>query len=445
MATLELPGLYVDNVAAVVAVERPMLINRDPGPGEVGVPLGSTVALEIVDPGPDGIDRAATRVWLDGLLAFDGGALPEHQAGFDGPRAAVVETADTLRVVLDPLVPFASEATVTVHVLSQTSGGAHALDETYAFTAEDRTAPKVVSAQATGPRTVRVGMSEPIVVTDPQGFAFTALASPAVPLQPVSAAADGDVVTVHLEDEMTPDVLYEVVVAGVADVRGNAVAAPDDRVAFLGFRPARPEARRFDLWSMLPRFNRRADVTGDLRRFIACLQEVADLLLAESDRYPEIFDLDRAPETFLDLILRDLGNPFPFDLDALGKRRLASVLVEMYRQKGTATGISNAIRFFLGIDITAITPFAGTTLVLGESELGVDWELGPSDRFARYAFNVEVDVPLTDIERRQIRAIVDYLKPAHTHFVDLVEPGGPPVFDHWELGISELGATTDLH
>jgi hypothetical protein len=117
----------------------------------------------------------------------------------------------------------------------------------------------------------------------------------------------------------------------------------------------------------------------------------------------------------------------------------------MYRQKGTAIGIENAIRFFLGIDITAITPFAGSTLILGESELGVDWELGPSDRFARYAFNVEVDVPLTNTERKRLRTIVDYLKPAHTHFVDLLEPSAPIEYDHWVIGISELGMTTDLH
>lgn len=445
MPAVELPGLYVDNVAAVVAVERPMLVNRDPGPGETSVPLGWFVAVEVLDPGPDGVDRAETRLWIDGVLAFDGGGVPELQPGFDGPRAQAVETADTLRLVLDPAVPFASEATVTVHVVSRTNGGAHALDETYAFDAEDRTAPKVLAAQATGQRTVHLGFDEDVVVTDPAGFALTPLAFPAVPLQAVAADAEGAVVSLVLDGEMTPDVLHEVVVAGVADVFGNPVAAPDDRAVFAGFRPVRPATRRFDLWTMLPRHNRRTDATGDLRRFVACLQEVADLLLAEADRYPDVFDLERAPEEFLDLILRDLGNPFPFDLDALGKRRLASVLVEMYRQKGTAAGIENAIRFFLGIDIAAVTPFIGTTLVLGESELGVDWELGPSDRFARYAFNVEVDVPLTVTERRQIRAIVDYLKPAHTHFVDLVEPMPPPVFDHWELGVSELGLTSDLH
>ena len=36
MATLELPGLYVDTVAAQLAGARPILINRDPGPGEIG-------------------------------------------------------------------------------------------------------------------------------------------------------------------------------------------------------------------------------------------------------------------------------------------------------------------------------------------------------------------------------------------------------------------------
>jgi phage tail-like protein len=118
---------------------------------------------------------------------------------------------------------------------------------------------------------------------------------------------------------------------------------------------------------MLPKHNRRDDHTGDLFRFIACLQEVTDLLLADVDRWPDIFDLERAPEAFVDLILRDLGNPFPFELDAMGKRRLASVLVEMYRQKGTAKGVQNAIRFFLGIDISAITPFNADALYLGES------------------------------------------------------------------------------
>ncbi len=64
------------------------------------------------------------------------------------------------------------------------------------------------------------------------------------------------------------------------------------------------------------------DETGDLRRFVDCLQEVLDLLLAEIDRFPEIWDIERAPESFLDLILRNLGNPFAFDLSELGAAEL---------------------------------------------------------------------------------------------------------------------------
>ncbi|HBU43612.1 MAG TPA: phage tail protein [Microbacterium sp.] len=56
-----------------------------------------------------------------------------------------------------------------------------------------------------------------------------------------------------------------------------------------------------------------------------------------------------------------------------------------------------------------------------------------------------VDVPLTDAQRSQLRAIVEYLKPAHTHFVNLIEPAPPAFIDHWELGVSEIGVTTDLH
>jgi hypothetical protein len=37
------------------------------------------------------------------------------------------------------------------------------------------------------------------------------------------------------------------------------------------------------------------------------------------------------------------------------------------------------------------------------------------------------------------------LKPAHTHFVDLVEPLPPVVPDHWEIGVSEVGVATVTH
>ena len=444
MPSIELPALYINSVIALTGITRPSLINRDPGPDETEVPLDSTVALEIVDPGSAGVDRDQTHVWVDGVLAFEGGATEEIKTAFSGPREEVIETADTLRIVLDPQTAFSSQAQVQVHVVSATHDG-EPLDQTYFFIAEDLTRPKLVAAQAVGQKSVRMSFDEIVFVSDQQGFSIEPLEFPAVAPQVLEAFPDGSVIELLFDTEMTPDVDYRVTVTDIADLKENPIDSEHNTVVFKGFVPQRPGTRNFHPWQTIPIWNRREDVTGDLRRFIDCLQEALAWLLAEVDRFPEIFDLERAPEPFLNLILAELGNPFPFDLNELAKRRLASVLVEMYRQKGTGIGIENAIRFFLGVDITAITPFAGSTFILGESELVIDWELGPSDRFARYAFNVEVDAPLTDKERKRLRTIVDYLKPAHTHFVDLLEPSAPIEYDHWVIGISELGTTTDLH
>lgn len=445
MATVELPALYVDTVSLFAETRRPLLLNRAPGPGEAVVPIDSALELEVVDVGTDGIARAATRVWVDSVLAFEGGASVEVQTGFAGPLAEVRQTADTLRVVLHPAVSLASQATVSVRVVSATAGGEHLLDEAYTFTVEDRTAPHLIGAQALAPKSVRLAFDEDVRVPPSARFTFTARSAPAVPVAALDAAVDGPLVHLALDTEMTPDVVYEVHVEGVTDAHDNPVLAPCHRATFAGFRPARPPSRSFQLWDMLPRHNRRDDVTGDLLRFISCIQEVTDLLLADLDAFPNIFDLERAPEAFLDAILEDLGNPFAFELDVLARRRLAAILVDMYRQKGTALGLRNAIRFFLGIEVRAISPFASDTLALGESELGIDWVLGPSERFARYAFNVEVERLLSPAERQRLRTLVEYLKPAHTHFIDLVEPLLPIPPEHWELGLSALGETTTLH
>lgn len=201
---------------------------------------------------------------------------------------------------------------------------------------------------------------------------------------------------------------------------------------------------KLDLWQQLPNHHRRTDESGDLARFISCLQSVTDQWLESIKRWPEIFDLERASEPFLDLILKDLGNPFLFQLDLSGKRRLAAVLVEMYRQKGTAPGIANAIRFFMGHEVTVVA-YADDSLVLGQSELNCDFCLGPGGRFPLYAFDVVVSRELTVEERAQLRAIVEFMKPAHTHFVNLVEPIKAPLYEHWELGISDLDENCALH
>jgi phage tail-like protein len=449
---LELPAFYLDAVLMDPTPVRPAVINRDPEPGESQVPVSTSMAFDLTDVGPDGIDLATTQVYVAGALALSGGVF---QAGFDGPGSSATNPqADTLRIVVDPVAPFASLQQVPIRVVTRTVGGVFSLDTTWSFRCEDLTAPRVVGAQARALDRVRVSFDEPVKQEDPSAaddalnpasYRLTRLSAPAVDVAAVAVEAVTDSAVEILTDlELTPGAAYRVDVDGVVDLFGNVVEAPNDAAEFVGFVPARPPRRRFDLYQLLPAMNRREDETGDLRRFLLCLQEPTDLLLHDVDRFTNILDADVAAELFLNLMLQDLGNPFPFDLSVVDKRRLLNVLVAIYREKGTAVGIKNAIRFFLGLEVDIIT-YTGEGLVLGESLLGEDWVLGPSGAFSAYAFEVVVPRALSVEERRRLRTIVEYMRPAHTHLARLVEPVIPEVIDHLELGLSELGETWVLH
>jgi phage tail-like protein len=301
----------------------------------------------------------------------------------------------------------------------------------------------LVAAVAAGPRELWLAFDAAVVAPPLSAISIATRSIPSVRVQPVTVRAEELRLVVELDTDMTPGAEHEVIVTGLVDQVGNPVSPPHERARFMGFVPPRPAARRFDLMSMLPRYLRRADVTGDLQRFIAVLQEVADLVLGDVDRWTEILDLERAPEAFLDVMLADLGNPFELELDVLRKRRLVARLVDMYRKKGTAAGVEDAIRFFVGVD-SRVVAFAGEGLTLGESLLGVDWVLGPSTQWGRYAFEVEVARVLTAEERRDVRGLVTYLRSAHTHFVAIVEPTLVQPVDHWILGASDLGTESLL-
>lgn len=449
---VELPAFYVDAVLLDPTPSRPAIISRDPEPNDAGVPIGSAVSFDIVDVGPDGIDPAATQVFIAGALAFASGAF---QSGFDGPGSTATNPQpDTLRFVVAASAPFDSSEHVIVRVVTQTVGGAFTLDKNWSFECQRTKPPILVGAQARELQRVRVSFDEQVKqaagtdtddALNPANYALARQSAPAVDAQVIAVeAATRSAVDLLTDLELTPGAAYRVQVERVVDAFGNAMASPGDVATFTGFTPAAPANRAFDLYALVPEINRREDDTGDLRRFLACMQEVSDLLLHDVDAYTDILDPDLAPEWALDLMLGELGNPFPFDLSVADKRRLINVLVAIYREKGTAGGISNAIRFFLGLEVE-IDAYSGEALVLGESLLGVDWILGPSGPFSAYAFEVVVPRALKDEERRRLRQIVTYMKPAHTHFVRLVEPAPPIVIDHLELGLSELGENWMLH
>lgn len=214
---------------------------------------------------------------------------------------------------------------------------------------------------------------------------------------------------------------------------------------FEAFSPNTPTGRQFNLIDFMPAVLVEADLTGDLRKLISVFQDCTDVILADIDDFSDIYDVDKADEQYLDAILFDLGNPFLFDLSVTDKRRLIQILVDLYQQKGTEPGVINAIRFFTAIEIVDVVEHLDNCLILGVSELGVSWVLCPGVSFDRFSFDIIVGSVLTQFERDSIRTIVDYMKPAHTHFINLIEPGDADFVAHWEIGVSALGTESELH
>src|SRR5206468_4171468 len=113
------------------------------------------------------------------------------------------------------------------------------------------------------------------------GLAATlvSLDAPAVASVVTSWSINGSSATIKVSPDLSPRARYTIIVAGIVDLNDEPVSPPTDRV---DFAPAPRRARRsFDLWEMLPQHVRASDDSGELALFVACLQDVVDLLLAD--------------------------------------------------------------------------------------------------------------------------------------------------------------------
>lgn len=455
---VELPGVYIDGLLFDLLGTQPQIVNRDPEPTETGVPVDALVSFEITDPGPSGVapDVNAIQAYIGGELALSGGVF---QTGFTGPSSAIsAPQADVRRVTIDALQPHAHTSQIPVRVV--TTHGLVELDETYVFATEDLTAPTLEEVLATGQKTIRLTFGEPVVQGDgagapdalnPANYAI-AIVPPATGFQAAVRLAVVGVVAITTaivelttDIEQTPGAIYALAVTNVEDLNGNAVDSATTG-PFLGFAPVVPQGRRFDLIRMFGDAPIDADGSEELARFVACHQEVTNLLLADVDRFNEILDPDTAPERHVDRMLRSMGNPFTTFTSGLSlneKRSLAQLLVPIYRSKGTDPGIVNAIRLLMGIEVVITAPWI--VQGLGYVTIGGSWVLGTSDLGQRLTFFVHVPQVLTTAQRAQMDAIVKYMRREATHH-RFIEPSAPPaVPDHLVLGLSTLGVNWKLH
>jgi len=228
--------------------------------------------------------------------------------------------------------------------------------------------PTLVSAQALDTLTVRVTWSTDVKLVDPtaaddalnpSNYALAYLTTPAVTpvVTSVNAVSIGTTavptqVDLTLDIDASPGKNYQLTATNVVANPPGDPTPGVPVVTFTAYTPPVPRGRRFDMYSMLQSKNRVDDITQDLQNLIACWQDPVTLLLARIDTFSEIVDYDLCPDSCLDALLYGLGNPFAFDMTDTDKRRLLAVLVDIYMQRGTDVGIINAIRFFLGVEVT---------------------------------------------------------------------------------------------
>lgn len=460
-ATFEIDNILHDGPSGI------SVYNRFPVPDTAGwpqVPFNTgavLVSFSLADLLGDTVDVNNTDITIGGSLAYSGGAF---QGAFTGTQSSIATAvAEHWEIDISSLGPFDSEQILIVEVESQNSGATETLSTSWAFTFADTATPVVTSVVGIGQKTIRVTFDDDMLAEsiagvydalNPANYSLTPLTAPGMLVEVVTVTpVSSTTFDLGLDVEHTPNAQYLLTVAsGTRDSDGNGIVPPDNQFTFFGFIPSIPGGRRFNLYQMMPLFIRQEDQqnTKDLEKFLSILQENTDLLLTSIDRWADIIDIDTASENFIDAILVDLGNPFTelglAPLELIDKRRLATVLVEIYSQKGTCTGIINAVRFFLGVELTCYE-LNNTDDVwsLGDDDLGIGTILGTGDRRLMYTFYLVSAILLSDDVKDKIEIICEYMKPAHTHCAGIIEPVDPLTTDHWELGISELDETTILH
>lgn len=117
-----------------------------------------------------------------------------------------------------------------------------------------------------------------------------------------------------------------------------------------------PSYRERNIIPMIRWFGRATrDLDGpnrDNAKTLSLIDEIVNQVSSVIEGMQQLFDPLRCPKRYLDKWLAALGNPFTeisATMSEVQKRRLCLALVDIYRYKGTAKGITDAIQLFLGL------------------------------------------------------------------------------------------------
>jgi len=111
-----------------------------------------------------------------------------------------------------------------------------------------------------------------------------------------------------------------------------------------------------DVYRFLIKPLRDADDSGILEGYVGGVQEAFEQTQSDQGSLLQLFDLDTCPAWALDYLLWAVGWSTPVkhivaDLTEAQKRKVLRLSAQLWKQKGTPTGIKNAVRLFTGRDV----------------------------------------------------------------------------------------------
>jgi phage tail-like protein len=235
------------------------------------------------------------------------------------------------------------------------------------------------------------------------------------------------------------------------------------RIEFAGSGTATPTLKRLKAYfprltylQYLPAVYQSDPISKDfLERYLSIFETVLGSVEGKVDRLANYFDPDGVPDrAFLEWLAAWVDMSFYTSWSLETSRRLLRHAAELYRLRGTPTGLKRMLELAFGVKAEILEHFCQRSgeflnhqLVLGErshlwgnvlldrfslgdvplGELPLAGNAPPVDRLSQAAHQFSVFIPAVQVrsptQERQIRALIDAEKPGHTQYtLFTVEP-----------------------
>lgn len=400
------------------------------------------------------------KIWINDVLAYEYGV--GYHADYNGPQSlaalkisAGYGAANGLRVIVDKVVDFMSAQYVIVRYRYEDATGRD-IEGSFQFDCADSVAPTLDSV------VLGKGSAKELVLTfsEPLATATVTLAStdgyvPAI----ASTTINGAVVYVKLDDELSFQATYSIE-ADVTDMSGNAATLSTKVTTENYHLNCREKMPQYWLDNL--------DEHGHLGRLCDLFSEVLSLSFKDVDYWRLVWDYDECYDVHVDAMIESMGAKGLLT-EYVSKRKVLSVLFDIYKRKGIKNDLSGVIKTLVGVaplieewwedrfrigysklngpdrligDIN-IDPFEfriifGASWFKNRFRIGYSKLNGPDSLIGDITvdpFLDEDDGSMSDVQRQTVERIVKAVKPANTTFI-IVEPTLTPTY--WRIGHSKL-------